>query len=208
MLDLDSAEEFIVRDCAVAGKLDAGQRTKLKAVGGAPRGLLCSACGELLTEPIQSSCGERYCEQCFKTLVKSGDNPICPVCYEKIDRKLCWPDAFAAKEVSQLAIHCINLDAGCTWSGTKKELEAHLRQCESRLEECSNSGCSLMILPSSRDKHISEECLYRPVECQHCSQSVAFISLEKHFETCPKVLVSCEKCDKQEIPREEVRNVS
>ena len=72
-----STGDVMARDCAntkttyVEGQ---GQPTKwkLQPVNGVPSALLCSACGGLLVEPIQSTCGERFCQECFKAIVKYG----------------------------------------------------------------------------------------------------------------------------------------
>jgi hypothetical protein len=94
-----------------------------------------------------------------------------------IEQKLAWPDAFAAKEVNQVVVYCANADAGCNWTGPVNTLQVHLQQCKSRLEICPN-GCSEKIANSQVDKHISEECPYRKVVCEHCNRQITFIRKE------------------------------
>lgn len=35
-----------------------------------PNNLCCAQCGGVLNEPVQASCGERFHQGCFKTLIK------------------------------------------------------------------------------------------------------------------------------------------
>jgi hypothetical protein len=87
------------------------------------------------------------------------------------------------------------VDAGCNWTGLVNTLQVaaiydqtiqvwqdsflqvHLQQCKSRLEICPN-GCSEKIANSQVDKHISEECPYRKVVCEHCNRQITFIRKE------------------------------
>jgi hypothetical protein len=207
----DGGNSIISRDCGSAiASQEQRQPTKwkLKAVNDVPSALLCTACGELLAEPIQSTCGERFCQNCFKALVKGEENPVCPVCSQTIEQKLAWPDAFAAKEVNQVVVYCANADAGCNWTGPVNTLQVHLQQCKSRLEICPN-GCSEKIANSQVDKHISEECPYRKVVCEHCNRQITFIRKEEHFDACPQFPVRCpNNCstEPQEMPREQLNS--
>jgi hypothetical protein len=100
------------------------------------------------------------------------------------------------------------VDAGCNWTGLVNTLQVaaiydqtiqvwqdsflqvHLQQCKSRLEICPN-GCSEKIANSQVDKHISEECPYRKVVCEHCNRQITFIRKEEHFDACPQFPVRC-----------------
>lgn len=101
--------------------------------------------------------------------------------------------------------YCANADAGCNWTGPVNTLQVHLQQCKSRLEICPN-GCSEKIANSQADKHISEECPYRKVVCEHCNRQITFIRKEEHFDACPQFPVRCpNNCSTE--PQEMLRNM-
>lgn len=78
-------EAACVCDCFPATM---AKSTSPKLVSNIPSGLLCSACGELLKEPIQTICGERFCQECFKAIVKYVRHLYVMIALEKIDNAL------------------------------------------------------------------------------------------------------------------------
>ena len=41
-----------------------------KYVNALPRSVLCCVCEKVLRNPVQSTCGERSCESCFKSMLR------------------------------------------------------------------------------------------------------------------------------------------
>ena len=46
---------------------------------------LCAECKLLLSDPVQSSCGHRFCKSCADSMLENETAPVCPDCNEAFE---------------------------------------------------------------------------------------------------------------------------
>ncbi|XP_071948247.1 TNF receptor-associated factor 2-like [Antedon mediterranea] len=168
-----------------------------------PEKHLCPQCELILNDPVQSSCGHRYCKDCLQTLIESSQTHLCPRCLQEgcsegdstIDADFV-PDFVLKREFITIAVKCIN--NGCSWKGVFGNYEAHEANCSYKTKLCSHPGCGKYIQTAAYKFHTEKECPYRPFYCKRCNGAIAYKFLKKHNTTeCPKSEVECQYCGKK-----------
>eukprot|EP00118_Oscarella_pearsei_P028968 m.3372 g.3372 ORF g.3372 m.3372 type:complete len:596 (+) comp9316_c0_seq1:400-2187(+) len=170
--------------------------SKLRFVRRLPLSLQCCVCQEMLADPVQTSCGQRMCQACFKDLFKNISDKKqkqveCPSCGEVIDGGQSWRDVFADKELDLLDLYCVYEPGGCEWIGARKKLKEHMSACEHLPVNCSKQGCDAIVPKLKLKYHEEVECLYRVISCRNCKTEVLFLENNDHGEVCPKAPVTC-----------------
>ena len=73
----------------------------------------------------------------------------------------------------------------------REDMAQHLKEeCGLVVEMC-KLGCGKM----TRDElkiHVTDTCVQRMIQCEHCQRDVKFCDMPNHLEVCPKMKVSCE----------------
>ncbi len=91
-------------------------------------------------------------------------------------------------------MQCDNVASGCTWTGTVKTLEDHIRECDFALiwcpHKCVQNGKNTMIMKKDLNKHLNVDCPFSGYTCPHCHKKGNF-DKHKHEETCPQKIVDC-----------------
>ena len=114
--------------------------------------ILCGSCEELLRKPVQASCGHRFCENCFNSLVEESDSNsvICPPCSREKNaivniNAVPNRDRNFQRRMDKLKVVCAN--EGCTWKGYLFQYDqSHEKECskmeydQSHEKACSNKG--------------------------------------------------------------------
>ncbi|XP_070532815.1 TNF receptor-associated factor 2-like [Ptychodera flava] len=173
-----------------------------------PEKYLCSYCHLILKGPVQTYCGHRYCGSCVQDIISQPGLHSCIVCGDEhkddpdclITSEQIFPDNAIKRELRVHNVKCIN--NGCTWTGMFKDYEEHVSVCPHGIIVCIKSGCNDQILRGDLAQHLEHECLMRVVQCQFCHEEITFKELKAHHEKCPRFLISCEFCGKNNIPRE------
>ena len=124
--------------------------------------LKCTICLELVSDPVQTSCGHLFCGQCIK-----GTN-TCP-----IDRKQFTPhpDNFNERRVLNFKVKCPNKERGCQWQGSLGDAEKHAdTSCDYQIVKCNNEHCNVKVERRQLAEHMQNGCFQRMYKCPHCSE--------------------------------------
>ena len=145
--------------------------------------LKCPICLELVSDPVQTSCGHLFCGKCIGTL------RICPV-----DRKYFTktPDHFNSRRLGDFKVKCPNSKKGCTWQGEMREAEEHTGDvCHFQMMKCKN-GCGMEMERRILDAHETHECVSRNCKCPHCPHKDTLLKINTaHLVVCDSFRLPC-----------------
>lgn len=156
---------------------------------------LCGECHYLLKTPMQNTCGHRFCAQCLRKIMPSGesDKSPCPVCQAELASNMitaeearfiegAYPDRAVGKEMMRLKVRCLN--TGCSWRKTFKDYENHIEKCQHKPNRCPR--CQCVVCLDSQIEHDITSCPKRQVICTHCSEFVVVSDYQRHVcsEAC------------------------
>ncbi|KAK3593715.1 hypothetical protein CHS0354_013612 [Potamilus streckersoni] len=191
--------------------IDGGYSVSLIVQKDFDKKFLCSLCGKVLREPIQSFCGHRFCKGCIDKVLKSEQQMKCPQCqqegigeeeYSVLRGDQMYPDNAVKREMSRIKVQCLN--TGCSWQGLFKDYEDHASQCQFQLSQCPQCGFSVSHF--ELEEHKTKTCPKRPVICKHCGQPSTNAELSEHSKVCPKHPLKCEQCKTKKIPRDRLKD--
>nr|XP_011454006.2 TNF receptor-associated factor 6-B [Crassostrea gigas] len=168
------------------------------------RKYLCPVCLSALHEPMQTSCGHRFCKTCIQGVINGRANAKCPVdnVVFKCNDELFEDKAFQREVLSQ-TVKCGNHDKGCTWTGELRSYQEHDARCQYVSVHCENN-CGLRIPRHQLTDH-ADVCERRPVDCQHCNSQIPFTDLTKHqVLACQNLPVQCTLCGQAGIRRKDI----
>ncbi|KAK2569287.1 TNF receptor-associated factor 6 [Acropora cervicornis] len=90
----------------------------------------------------------------------------------------------------------------CPWKGPLSKLQDHLKECDF-VDVLCPKNCGREFQRKDLKKHLEDDCPNRTIPCTFCAEEVLWNSMENHFQDCPQYPLSCEKCGKENIPRNE-----
>ncbi|ELU10162.1 hypothetical protein CAPTEDRAFT_167590 [Capitella teleta] len=149
----------------------------------------CPICLLVQRNPVQTSCGHRYCRACIYAWIR--ESPLCPTCNSALGTSKMFTDLIAEREIMSLRVKCSN--EGCTQTFELANSESHNEKCLFRLVPCPN-GCPNLLRRRSLDNHMANLCLLRVKVCEHCSEEVKAEDLPDHLNKCRELQISCELC--------------
>ncbi|XP_060076101.1 TNF receptor-associated factor 6-A-like [Ylistrum balloti] len=178
------------------------------------RKYMCPVCLSVLKEPMQTSCGHRFCKACIRgtfdlpTVRNNIRVPFskCPVdnTYFHIEREL-FSDNAMKREVLSLNVRCPNIQNECDWNGELRNYSEHEEQCMYKVVECGN-GCGVRVIRRDMPSHL-EECSLRIVFCPHCQKQMTYNIMSKHeVLVCQNFPVQCLQCGQVGIKRKDISN--
>ena len=162
----------------------------------------CPICLLVLRNPhLTGCCGHIFCESCIESSRQRSSQ--CPLCRGEDFQSM--RDLKEKRKILSLEVYCTNRRGGCTWKGTIKEIDDHLRPSEAE-GECRYEflfcpyKCGMKLRRSKIKKHMSEECSRRPFTCKYCTYSATYREVTLHYVECVKYPVRCpngcrEECD-------------
>ena len=167
-----------------------------------PKGFLeelnCPICLELVSDPVQTSCGHLFCGQCIK-----GTN-TCP-----IDRKQFTPhpDNFNERRVRNFKVKCPNKGRGCQWQGSLGDADKHINtNCIYLMVKCENAGCDVKVERRNLLQHMWTVCPLRLYDCPHCNTEDTYLKVTTtHFTVCNGIPLPCPAgCGKHGLVRRDM----
>jgi len=155
-----------------------------------PTEFICPIHFGILKNPTECANGHLICEDCIiRWWQHSKGIQSCPVCKVEGD----FGSSLSARAmINNLDVKCSN-HPDCDWKGKYMNIAAHINGCQFEQVKCRNSPCTAYMQRQRIVGHETDECLYRKVPCQYCSQKCVFNQLELHFlSKCPQYDVHCE----------------
>ncbi|XP_067043182.1 TNF receptor-associated factor 6-like [Acropora muricata] len=163
----------------------------------------CPICLLGLREPVQAPCGLRFCRGCIRRFLRESGSK-CPVHQHYLDELQLNPDNFARQEVLNLSVSC-RMKKICPWKGSLSKLQDHLKECDFVDVSCPKN-CGEEFQRKDLKKHLKDDCPNRTIPCTFCAEEVLWNGIENHIPDCPLYPLSCEKCGKEDIPRNEMQD--
>ena len=112
--------------------------------------LQCPICWELVSDPVQTSCGHLFCGRCIQ------ETKTCPTDRGKFTPT---PDQFNKRRVCNFKVKCPNEQRGCQWQGNLGDAEKHTNvNCDYQFVVCSIDGCNVEIERRCLVEHMHNEC--------------------------------------------------
>ncbi|KAK3732538.1 hypothetical protein RRG08_030737 [Elysia crispata] len=179
-------------------------------VSGYDNKFICRYCHRILRDPVQSQCGHRFCRSCLDELLRNDAIVVCPACIDEnveeqdvgqLSLREVFPDNAVKREMYSTPAVCIF--PGCSWKGRFKEYEVHERTCPFKQVAC--ALCAQPVTDGHIEEHRRSECPERQVICDYCGTTVVFSRMNAHLETCEKLPLTCERCGKNNIPRDAMK---
>ena len=166
----------------------------------------CQLCSGIIWEPIVDNCSHGFCKSCFEIYLKlNPDNKttlLCPISHEptSIQTGCNFIKTILEKQI----VFCHFKLEGCAWKGTVKDYLIHLdTTCPRQRIKCALQGCEQLAPREQMQTHISN-CDFRIVQCENCDIKTPFISLTKHYTTCPKYPMECPQQCTKKVQRENI----
>ena len=161
--------------------------------------LKCPICLELVSDPVQTSCGHLFCGECIE-----GINQ-CP-----LDRKHFFTTPTLDdinQKVRNLKVQCPDQERGCQWQGCLGEAEKHIdTSCNYQFVMCYNEGCGVEIERRNLVDHMYYVCPQRVYNCPFCNEEDTYLEVTTtHFTICDEIPLPCPAgCGKRGLVRRDM----
>ena len=163
--------------------------------------LQCSICIGLVFEPVLTSCGHIFCQECLGGLSER----ICPTCRST-------PLEFMRnrkdeRKVKSFKVRCTNFTEGCEWEGELGYAEDHvLRECLFAELPCPK-GCGHSFKRQELDHHVNIGCKKRPYSCPYCEHGGTYQSITgEHYTNCSNFPLQCPAGCDERVKRSKMKN--
>ena len=158
--------------------------------------LKCPICLELVSDPVQTSCGHLFCRKCIKGIKQ------CPVDRNNFTTTPS-PDHFNHRRVHSFKVKCPN-KGGCQWQGNLGDANKHTdTDCDYQFVMCRNERCNVKIERRNLVEHMDCVCLERMYNCPYCSEKGTYLKVTTaHFTVCEYMPLPCPSgCGERELVR-------
>ncbi|XP_076803008.1 TNF receptor-associated factor 6-like [Clavelina lepadiformis] len=151
---------------------------------------MCPICLLALRDPVQTSCGHRFCHLCILRCIRNQAR--CPVDQIPLSSKQLFQDRSAHREVLDLKVKCSN--DGCDVVLELRHMQKHHDICPFLQVPC-KYYCGVTFALSESHFHYESQCTHRPVRCSVCQQTYPLNAAMAHEEDCKQhEPVECEHC--------------
>ena len=150
----------------------------------------CPICTLVARDVHQASCcGKMFCRSCLDELKRTSINYTCPNCRKDLTNNHCFKDLNMNRKIRNLQICCSNKE--CVWKGSLQDINNHLSKCLFQTVECSNK-CGTQLDRCNLENHL-EKCPKRIVTCVYCHKEDEYqiINGDHHQEECRGYPLSC-----------------
>ena len=144
--------------------------------------LQCPVCFEIVSEPVQTSCGHLFCKKCIDKVTR------CPACREQFTS---IPDHFNNRRVKSLRVKCPFTANGCKWVSDLGDVGDHVAaRCKFQTKPC--PYCDFTTIHKEKlQKHLTI-CNSQTFRCPNgCGAAPSRRGFNQHLEECPEQLVQC-----------------
>ena len=155
--------------------------------------LKCPICLELVSDPVQTSCGHLFCGKCII------NTQNCPVDRKRFTKTT---DHFNKRRLGNFRVLCPNSEKGCEWEGELRAAEDHTATtCEYQVVRC-HRGCAEEMERRRLGVHLQESCGCRQYVCPHCTHIGTYDDIiTSHFTTCGSFPLPCPAGCKERVTR-------
>ena len=146
--------------------------------------LQCPICLELVSDPVQTSCGHLFCGKCIEELMK------CPTNRTVFTTT---PDLFNSRRIRNIKVKCPNKGRGCQWQGNLEDAHKHTSvNCDCQIMLCSNEGCDDGIERRHLVDHMYNKRPERMYKCRFCNIEDRYLNMTTtHHTICEHILLPC-----------------
>ena len=146
--------------------------------------LKCPICLELVSDPVQTSCGHLFCEKCIKGA------KTCPVDREQFTSH---KDNYNDRRLRNFKVNCPNTGRGCRWQGDLGGATRHTDEnCDFQTVECANEGCDVKVGRGQLVDHMHNACPQRKYNCPFCDEEDTYLKVTTtHFTMCEDMPLPC-----------------
>lgn len=155
-----------------------------------PEDFRCSICTCVAERAVKlPTCHHVFCQGCILDWAKKKTH--CPHDQRPFElRDVQELDPFVNRVISKFAAKCSI--SGCAWIGELGAVREHELHCDFQTVACPNQGCTYRGPRKSLTVHLQEQCLFRIVSCEFCSQKLSATDLERHHkDACPEFPLDC-----------------
>ena len=144
--------------------------------------LQCPVCFEIVSEPVQTSCGHLFCKRCVRGVTR------CPACREQFTSV---PDHFNNRRARSLRVKCPFTANGCKWVGDLGDVGDHEAvRCKFLPKSC--PYCDFTTMQKEKLQQHLKICDSHTFQCPNgCGAAPSRKGLEQHLEKCPEQVVRC-----------------
>ncbi len=147
--------------------------------------LNCPICLELVSDPVQTSCGHLFCGKCIEGIKQ------CPIDREDFTTT---PDHYNRRRLRSFNVKCPNSERGCLWQGNLGDAQDHTSTCISKQVKCPK-GCNSPVHQKDLPYHLSKLCPLRDYHCPHCQLLGSYKSITtSHLTFCGDFPLNCPGC--------------
>ena len=135
--------------------------------------------------------------------VGEDQNILCATCVPEGSEHIVMK--IARESVPIIPSKCPLNTRGCIWKDLIGNVSEHLDECEYFVVSCPNS-CQMILQRLELEQHLKSDCTHRNVTCEHCSGTVLFKDLTKHYEDCLEFPLVCKNECGGTFKRKELQN--
>ncbi|KAL9959365.1 hypothetical protein ACROYT_G032681 [Oculina patagonica] len=135
----------------------------------------CPICFLAMRNPVQTSCGHRFCKTCLLKALRRGNH--CPQERNPIpEDEGFFSDVAWKRDILSLRVKCKKSERGCGWTGQLRNYKKHFRMCQ--YEDVVCDDCDEVTERFFLQHHKTAECRKRIVQCEYCQTKFAFFRTE------------------------------
>ena len=151
---------------------------------------------DILTDNLSERDAVFFCNRCQgmmrEVCTSTGGEQFCSCCKKKGEQT--HPNLQMDNMILSFKCSCPLIARGCNWLGLLGGCQNHLDKCGYVYGTC-KLGCGKEMTRNELRIHVTDTCVQRRIQCEHCKGDFKLCDMFAHLDVCPKMEVSCElKC--------------